>query len=130
MQLPARRTEIVPASIRELPETLLAEAACPVSDDVLGRLYAAGEPLRDEILAAMPLAQRAQLAVFCNRRGHLRELALAAAATCRVHDLIDAAGSTPVGTLLFDQTRQAPALQDLRRGARRISLAGRRPAAA
>jgi hypothetical protein len=113
-----------------LPETPLAEVTCPVSDDLLGRLYAAGDAARSELLAAIPVGQRALLAVFCNRRSHLRELALAAAATCRINDLIEAAGSTPVGTLLFDQTRQAPALQDLRRGTRRVSLAGRHPAAA
>jgi hypothetical protein len=79
--------------------------SCPVPDHTLGRLYAA--PKRDlpEILATLPELQRARLALFCHARTHLREMALAIAATCDEGDLVEVAGR--LGAAIFRQSRES-----------------------
>jgi hypothetical protein len=82
----------------------LEQEACPVPERTLGRLYSS--PKRDlaDILATLPGLQRARLAVFCNARAHLRDMALGIAATCEEADLLDVAG--PLGAILHKQSRE------------------------
>jgi hypothetical protein len=83
--------------------TPLQPDPCPVPDRLLGQLYSS--PRRDlaEALTTMPGLQRARLALFCNRRGHLHEMGLSIAATCSEADLVHEGG--PVGAMLFRQSR-------------------------
>ncbi len=82
-----------------------ADAACPVSLDVLGQLYRSDVHARSEMLLAVPEGQRARLALFCYNRAHFRELAVAIAATCDPEALVALAGT--VGEVLSVQCRAA-----------------------
>lgn len=82
-----------------------ADAACPVSLDLLGQLYRADEHARSEMLLALSDAQRARLALFCYNRAHFGELAMAIAATCDPETLVALAGA--VGEVLSVQCRAA-----------------------
>jgi hypothetical protein len=77
--------------------------SCPVSDELLGALYRAGPPGAVEATSALPLAQRASLAVFCYARAHLHEIGLAIAATCDPASLVEVAGKA--GHALYAQAR-------------------------
>jgi len=76
---------------------------CPVSEELLGRLYRAGPSGADETTSSLSPQQRASLAAFCYARAHLHEIGLAIAATCDQHSLIDAAGKA--GSVLYAQSR-------------------------
>ena len=50
--------------------------------------------------------RRSSVALFCYRRSHLEEAALAVAATCDEEDLVDTGGA--LGRTLFLKSRNAP----------------------
>lgn len=77
---------------------------CPVRDELLGEMYRANANGLPRLVESVPPAARARLALFCYHRSHLHSLALAIAASCSEHDLIDAGGR--VGTTLYMQSRQ------------------------
>jgi hypothetical protein len=93
---------------------------CPVPDEILGRLYRGHAHNLSDILATLPVNQRVNLAVFCYGRAHLREIGLAVAATCEHEPLVRIAGR--VGEVLFDLSRDRPALTRPTPGRRNITL--------
>ena len=93
---------------------------CPVPDEILGRLYRGHAHTLSDILATLPVNQRVNLAVFCYGRAHLREIGIAVAATCEHEPLVRIAGR--VGEVLFDLSRDKPALSRPVPGRRNITL--------
>jgi hypothetical protein len=109
-----------------LPEHHLPykDEPCPVSDELLGALYRSSAHGLNELVATVPPNARALLAVYCYRRAHLASIGLAIAATCEQDDLARCGGN--IGTVLFERSREAPALSppnDHANSRRKITLA-------
>lgn len=88
-----------------------ARDACPVEDELLGSLYRASPHGLPELVLSVPAETRAMLALFCYRRSHMQDLALAIASTCELRDLVTwggTLGSTIYG--LAQQTLTKPAV--------------------
>jgi hypothetical protein len=79
--------------------------ACPVADELLGKMYRASEHGLETLIASVSSDVRAMLALFCYRRAHLHELALTIAASCDQRELIEAGGRA--GSVLFALARQS-----------------------
>lgn len=79
---------------------------CPCSSTLLGALYASSPHGLEELIATVPAATRAMLALYCYRRAHLQSIGLAIAATCDEFDLETSGGAA--GLALFERARQAP----------------------
>ena len=75
------------------------EEVCPGGDALLGQLYHASTHRLPIPLMQIPDGVKSELALFCYRRGHLREIGLAIAAACDEADLVRV-GSL-VGSVLF-----------------------------
>jgi hypothetical protein len=75
-----------------------------VPDDLVGRLYHAGEGAVAELLGGLSQGDRANLAMYCYRKSHLRRTGLAIAATCDLATLVGAWG-TALGQAIFAQSR-------------------------
>ena len=56
---------------------------CPVRDELLGEMYRASEHGLPKLVESVSPDVRAMLALFCYRRSHLHQLALAIAARDR-----------------------------------------------
>lgn len=101
---------------------------CPVPLEALGRLTRAAPDAVADLVAGIPEATRARLAVYLYGRSHTHELGIRIAATCEGQTLRRAAGL--VGNALYDLSRRpyaAPAYGAPRAsGASRISLGGPR----
>lgn len=82
-----------------------AKDACPVEDELLGSLYRASPQGLPELVLSVPAETRAMLALFCYRRSHMQELALAIASTCELRDLVQWGGT--LGSAIHAQARQA-----------------------
>ena len=80
--------------------------ACPVSDELIGRLYELPIAQIDGVVSRLPAGPRGSLATFCYSRAHLRAIGLAIAATCDLETLIDAGGRA--GSNLFEASRERP----------------------
>jgi hypothetical protein len=110
-----------------LPEhrVLLEDEPCPVTDQTLGEMYRASAHGLSELIATVPPAARALLAVYCYRRAHLASIGLAIAATCEEDELTWLGGNA--GASLFERSREAPqSVPDPRaNGRRKITLATR-----
>ena len=78
-----------------------------VPEELVGRLYRAGEGGVMELLDGLSLRDRANLAMFCYRKSHLRRTGLAIAATCDLSTLVLAWG-TALGQAIFAQSRERP----------------------
>jgi hypothetical protein len=99
------------------------------TDELIGRLYASHQNSVAPIVAELPAAERANLALFCYQRAHLREIGLAIAATCDQWSLVNAAGRA--GDVLFANSRSLRALeQSVPIGRRKVSLATLAPSIA
>jgi hypothetical protein len=79
-----------------------------VPEELVGRLYRAGEAAIVELLDGLSSRDRANLAMFCYRKSHLRRTGLAIAATCDLTTLVLAWG-TALGQAIFAQSRERPA---------------------
>ncbi len=79
---------------------------CPVSEELIGRLYASPIHHIDDLVSRLPPGPRGNLATFCYSRAHLRDIGLAIAATCDLETLIDAGGRA--GSSLFQASRERP----------------------
>ncbi|GJD49044.1 hypothetical protein OPKNFCMD_1773 [Methylobacterium crusticola] len=79
-------------------------AACPVSLEVLGQLSRADPRRVPDIVADIPEATRARLAVYLYGRSHTHELGIRIAATCEDATLQRTAGI--VGSSLYAQSRK------------------------
>jgi hypothetical protein len=84
---------------------------CPVRDELLGQLYTANTLSLHDLVATVPPAVRAMLALFCYHRSHLQSMGLAIAAACDEDDLVRLGGR--VGATLFTRSREAPLPQPL-----------------
>jgi hypothetical protein len=76
-----------------------------VPDELVGRLYRGGESAVADLLGGLSLGDRANLAMYCYRKSHLRRTGLAMAATCDRATLILAWG-TALGQAIFAQSRE------------------------
>jgi hypothetical protein len=76
-----------------------------VPENLVARLYSAGEDNAVRLTAALPPHRRALLAAYCYRRSHLHRFGLAIASTCDQATLMRLLG-TGLGTTLFVQSRE------------------------
>ena len=76
---------------------------CPISEQLLFSLYDAAKRGLPVPVSDVPRERRSSVALFCYRRSHLEEAALAVAATCDEQDLVEAGG--PFGRTLFLKSR-------------------------
>lgn len=94
------------------------DAMCPIPENMLARLYRCGPAEAVGLVRDLPDSRRAELAVFCYGRAHLRALAMELATTCDAQWLVRTAGNA--GQALAVQCRQSKPSNA------RISLAGTR----
>ena len=80
---------------------------CPVRDELLGEMYRASEHGLPKLVESVSPEARAMLALFCYRRSHLHQLALAIAASCTERELVEAGGR--VGSTLYALSRESSA---------------------
>jgi hypothetical protein len=80
---------------------------CPVRDELLGEMYRANENGLPQLVESVSSDVRAMLALFCYRRSHLHQLALAIAASCNEQELIQLGGR--VGSTLYALSREPAA---------------------
>ena len=66
---------------------LEGNANCPVSLDMLGKLYRAEPSMVGKMVELLPESDRVQLALYCYGRAHLRDVALTVAALCDAKSL-------------------------------------------
>ena len=93
---------------------------CPVRDELLGEMYRASEHGLPKLVESVSPDVRAMLALFCYRRSHLHQLALAIAASCTERQLIEVGGR--VGSTLYALSREPAA-----RASAATSSNGRKP---
>jgi hypothetical protein len=99
-----------------------AKDACPVEDELLGSLYRANPQGLPELVLSVPAETRAMLALFCYRRSHMQELALAIASTCELRDLVQWGGA--LGSAIYAMAQQSvskPAITESA-GRRKVTL--------
>ncbi len=77
---------------------------CPVGDELLGEMYRASEHGLPQLVESVSPEVRAMLALFCYRRSHLHQLALAIASSCTERELIEIGGR--VGSTLYGLSRE------------------------
>ena len=77
----------------------------PVEDDLLGSLYRANPQGLPELVLSVPAETRAMLALFCYRRSHMQELAIAIASSCELRDLVQWGGA--LGSAIHAMARQS-----------------------
>jgi hypothetical protein len=77
---------------------------CPVRDELLGEMYRASEHGLPQLVESVSSEVRAMLALFCYRRSHLHQLALAIASSCSERELIEIGGR--VGSTLYALSRE------------------------
>jgi hypothetical protein len=76
-----------------------------VPDNLIGRLHHATESSVIELMHQFTPHERANLAMFCYHKCHLRQIGLAIAATCDLPALVQVWG-TVLGQALFAQSRE------------------------
>jgi hypothetical protein len=92
-----------------------------VPEELVGRLYRAGEGAVMELIDGLTSRDRANLAMFCYRKSHLRRTGLAIAATCDLSTLVLAWG-TALGQAIFAQSRESSPEVDSPVAARRPKI--------
>src|SRR5208282_1629385 len=95
------------------------DEVCPVRDELLGELCRANDLFVPGFVYSLPPDTRASLALFCYRRGHLRSMGLAIAASCSEDDLMRQGGH--VGAFLYACSQEVS--PPPRVGRRKVSLA-------
>src|SRR4051794_11279480 len=85
----------------------LPDPNCPVSLDLLGAVYRAGEYDLPEILAQIPPLTRAKLAAYLYGKSHMHQLGLTVARACEREELTRAADE--IGGVIYGQPRLKPA---------------------
>jgi hypothetical protein len=98
------------------------EETCPVPLSLLSELMRAPEAAAGALINTIEHPERSQLALFCYRRAHLRQLAHAIASRC-TRDQLREVGLI-AGDALFIASRELP----LSAARPKISLAGSRAA--
>ena len=85
---------------------------CPVRDELLGEMYRASEHGLPKLVESVTPEVRAMLALFCYRRSHLHQLALAIAGSCTERELVEVGGrvcSTPYAVSRESSARSSAA---------------------
>ena len=104
------------------------EDGCPISPEMLGRIYRAEAVTLPGLVAGIPERTRARLSVFLYGRTHTRELGVRVAATCEGALLMQIAGA--LGEAIYAQSRtgyeRSTYGEDRRSPGGAISLAGSR----
>jgi hypothetical protein len=77
----------------------------PVPAELAERLYRAGEGRAADMVAELPAAQRADLAVYCYHKTHLHRIGLAIAATCD-QSVLELTWGRSFGKALYEQSRE------------------------
>jgi hypothetical protein len=75
-----------------------------VPEELIGRLHRATENTVLDLMDKFTPLERANLAMFCYRKAHLRRIGLAIAATCDLPALVQQWG-TVLGHAIFSQSR-------------------------
>ena len=75
-----------------------------VPEELIGRLRHASETTIIDLVERYTTRERANLAMFCYRKAHLRSIGLAIAATCDLSSLVQCWG-TLLGQTIFTQSR-------------------------
>jgi hypothetical protein len=75
-----------------------------VPEELIGRLHNATEGTILHLMEQFTSKERANLAMFCYRKAHLRRIGLAIAATCDLPSLVQQWG-TVLGHAIFNQSR-------------------------
>jgi hypothetical protein len=78
-----------------------------ISDELIARLYRATEDNVLDLVAVFSARQRANIAMFCYNKFHLRRIGLAIVTTCDLNELIRDWGFV-LGRTIFDQAREPP----------------------
>lgn len=99
------------------------EEVCPVPLSFLSELMRAQGNAAGTLINSLDHPRRAQLALFCYRRAHLRQLAHTIASRCTRQELREV--GLIAGDALFIASREAPAAAS---AGPKISLAGPRAA--
>jgi hypothetical protein len=76
-----------------------------VPEELIGRLHRATENTILDLMEKFTLRERANLAMFCYHKTHLRRIGLAIAATCDLPSLVRQWG-TVLGQAIFTQSRE------------------------
>lgn len=92
-----------------------------VPEALAASLHRASAQMVREVIAGMSATQRANLAMYCYRKSHLREAGLAIAATLDRSVLIAAWGAA-IGHALFEQSREAKKPEAVRRYRPEVTL--------
>lgn len=79
--------------------------ACPVGDGLLGQLYRSSPDGLATLVSSVPADTRAMLSLFCYRRSHLQDLAIAIAGTCERRELMEWGGA--LGSVLYTKSRES-----------------------
>jgi hypothetical protein len=93
---------------------------CPVSEELIGRLYRSSHHDINELISGLSSSRRGSLAAFCYGRAHLRDIGLAIAATCDLETLVVAGGRA--GNFLYEQSRELPNVEKPRSGTRQAKV--------
>jgi hypothetical protein len=88
------------------PSALDDDALVP--EELIARLLQASESAILDLSQEFEPTDRANLAMFCYRKAHLRQIGLSIAATCELSTLVQAWG-TGLGRALFTQSRDRTA---------------------
>lgn len=75
-----------------------------VPEELIGRLHRATDTTILDLMAKFTAQERANLAMFCYHKAHLRRIGLAIAATCDLPSLVQQWG-TVLGHAIFTQSR-------------------------
>jgi len=77
-----------------------------VPEELIGRLHRATDTTILDLVEKFSAQERANLAMFCYHKTHLRRIGLAIAATCDLPSLVQQWG-TVLGHAIFAQSREA-----------------------
>jgi hypothetical protein len=100
---------------------VIAEERCPIGEELLAIMYRAKSAEIRGLLATIVPSKKAPLALFCYRRSHLHDLALAIAATCERSELAHTGGNA--GEAIFIRSRATPAIAICQGAGNKITLA-------
>jgi len=78
-----------------------------ISEDLIAHLHHGKEDSVLRLVASFSADVRANLAMLCYRKSHLREIGLAIAATCELRSLVREMGLV-LGKAVFNQSRNRP----------------------
>jgi len=92
-----------------------------VPEELIGRLRHANDTTIIDLVERYTPQERANLAMFCYRKAHLRSIGLAVAATCDLSSLVQCWG-TLLGQTIFAQSRGSAFDRDPSRPVRRNKI--------